>query len=864
MGRRPIIFAGLACLYAGPALADPIGPDPVWSTQGRNTFVVVGASMVDNQGLNNGVNCLKPQATATVTAADLPSRPTLLKATLYVAGTLIGSDGLDYDDPPTMIFETPDIRADDPAELPLVEDAAREAADTSVELSVPGAAAPVTVSATAGTSYVNALYKSTSSEQGNVAFFVTPIDVTAAVNAGSGLLGDYTVSGLLADVCNGAEVVCDDPPNPPTCSSVADSAPHTNGTASFALLLVVQDPELSLRSIAVFEGLRSMAQSNLQLLLSTTNAISNPAEGSLAFYALEGDLSYPTGEITATPPCNGDEYIEVDGDLDPTADGLCLVDDDNPLGNLFNATINVQPAPQPPGACTEPPATEHKCCLGDGLCPVAGADIDRFDISAGLSPGVNEVRVRVGSGVDRVALAVVMLEVGVFEPVLNLDSQIRLFQLGAGQPADAIEPLSSGIVRAGNRLVYSIALSNTGNVAAATAGVTMSAPTGTTGLEVLRAPPGSLNASTETGGTNNTGLVDVSGFAVPAGEIAEVRVALTPHCLEPGTVYSATATVTSTGLPPVDLEAPRATLGGPGVGACKEFDPSGPYAASSVVRDLRGGGGCRGSEAGLLAVAAVLLLLLRRRIKTGLLLLALGLSLATSACLDRRQPAGEPTQPTHDIVSADGLPGEACGSPLMVWVTRADDTRFCIDRFEATVDGGALGNAHQGANDEDPNIDGSTAAVAGVTLGDTPATGISWYQAKAACENAGKRLCTLAEWELACRGPGNLIYPYGDTMVEDACNGFFAYTGQTPAATGSLDTCGSAWGAYDLSGNLEEWVLDRWPRLPGSALLDDRAVRGGSYKSNSNALQCIGDEFHEPPGSSDVDRGFRCCADGPD
>ncbi|MEE8410443.1 MAG: SUMF1/EgtB/PvdO family nonheme iron enzyme, partial [Myxococcota bacterium] len=158
-------------------------------------------------------------------------------------------------------------------------------------------------------------------------------------------------------------------------------------------------------------------------------------------------------------------------------------------------------------------------------------------------------------------------------------------------------------------------------------------------------------------------------------------------------------------------------------------------------------------------------------------------------------------------------------------------------------------------------------AVAGVALGVPPTAGISWYQARAACENAGKRLCTLAEWERACRGMQSLIYPYGDTIDQAACNGFFAYTESyemgEPESTGSFDTCGSPWGAYDMSGNLEEWTLDAWPRLPGTTPLNDRAVRGGSFKSNSRALACIGQEFHEPPGSVDIDRGFRCCSDGP-
>ena len=45
--------------------------------------------------------------------------------------------------------------------------------------------------------------------------------------------------------------------------------------------------------------------------------------------------------------------------------------------------------------------------------------------------------------------------------------------------------------------------------------------------------------------------------------------------------------------------------------------------------------------------------------------------------------------------------------------------------------------------------------------------------------------------------------------------------------------------------------------------LGAQAMAGGSFKSNSQALACIGEEFHEAPGSADVDRGFRCCSDGP-
>ncbi|MCH8150146.1 MAG: SUMF1/EgtB/PvdO family nonheme iron enzyme, partial [Planctomycetes bacterium] len=69
------------------------------------------------------------------------------------------------------------------------------------------------------------------------------------------------------------------------------------------------------------------------------------------------------------------------------------------------------------------------------------------------------------------------------------------------------------------------------------------------------------------------------------------------------------------------------------------------------------------------------------------------------------------------------------------------------------------------------------------------------------------------------------------------------------------------YGLFDMSGNVEEWVETPVPRSPGESALRDRAVRGGSFRSNRTGLACFGDEFHEAPDSIDSDRGFRCCTD---
>ena len=103
---------------------DQAGP----TRQGRVQFILVGASMVDNQGLDNGVNCLWPSATTVVTSADLPPRAELIQATLYLGGSLIDDSGIepDYQDPDLDIFVAPTTcgpsqnqlcTADDPDDL---------------------------------------------------------------------------------------------------------------------------------------------------------------------------------------------------------------------------------------------------------------------------------------------------------------------------------------------------------------------------------------------------------------------------------------------------------------------------------------------------------------------------------------------------------------------------------------------------------------------------------------------------------------------------------------------------------------------------------------------------------------------------
>ncbi|MEK7706092.1 MAG: hypothetical protein AAB426_14120 [Myxococcota bacterium] len=594
MSRVLSVFGCLVAsslLWGTPAHADSLTLRGE-TLRSRSTFVIVGGSMVDNTGLNNGVRCLEPRASATISPTALSARSRLRSATLYIAGSLIG-DGVDYPETSlSLLALPPTLPSDEGLARPIVEQVARETADQRVLFRPPGSPAPVEVVGTS--SYISAYYIPSGTQAGWVAFFVTAIDVTDAIlGVGNGVLpGTYEVSGLLADVCNGLEAVCGDATHP-TCLEL-----HTFGTASFALLLTLEDPALPLNTISVFEGLESVARTTttplppLRIPLDLPTPVSSPPEGSLAFFALEGDLSL--GGFLASPGACSDaeEYIEVDGDATPTSNGLCLSDADNPLGNIFNSTINVQSRGDDPLPVCATPSTPELCCQGDGLCPVTGVDIDRFDISSALVAGSDHIEVRIGTGADRIAMGPVVISARVYEPELSEDSQIRILDSRAGS------------VQLGGHVTYSIAVSNTGNVPATGVHVRMGSPPHVSGLQVISAPPGAVDASQAGGGSYGTGLVDVGGFEMDPGKVAEVRVRWRVTCAALGNALETHAEIEADDLSSFDVLAPSVNGRGPGTAACDGRDAAGPFSAGGA-RALRGGGGCTSAPVGALGALLI-------------------------------------------------------------------------------------------------------------------------------------------------------------------------------------------------------------------------------------------------------------------
>ncbi len=141
--------------------------------------------------------------------------------------------------------------------------------------------------------------------------------------------------------------------------------------------------------------------------------------------------------------------------------------------------------------------------------------------------------------------------------------------------------------------------------------------------------------------------------------------------------------------------------------------------------------------------------------------------------------------------------------------------------------------------------------------GAAPKVNVSWAEAKRLCEAKGRRLCSEEEWEKACKGPGHLRYPYGDTFDASTCNTEDELgEDRTLATSGRFGKCRSGYGIADLSGNVAEWTSSTY------AANADRTQKGGSFSTPDYAGRCSA-RRNGSPGARAGDLGFRCCADAP-
>lgn len=137
--------------------------------------------------------------------------------------------------------------------------------------------------------------------------------------------------------------------------------------------------------------------------------------------------------------------------------------------------------------------------------------------------------------------------------------------------------------------------------------------------------------------------------------------------------------------------------------------------------------------------------------------------------------------------------------------------------------------------------------------GAQPTTEVDWEDAVKLCEQAGKHLCSEAEWERACRGAAGLAWPWGATFEKQRC-AVKAPKTKRAAASGAHPKCAGPEGVFDLVGNVAEWTST--PIKEGAP---QRVTRGGSFAQGDAKLACDARDYFLPGQGGAKHLGFRCC-----
>jgi formylglycine-generating enzyme required for sulfatase activity len=214
---------------------------------------------------------------------------------------------------------------------------------------------------------------------------------------------------------------------------------------------------------------------------------------------------------------------------------------------------------------------------------------------------------------------------------------------------------------------------------------------------------------------------------------------------------------------------------------------------------------------------------------------------------------------------------------------------FYIDKFEVTnaqyhgcVDSGKCGKPSNS----------KYFSPAGGKYKDHPVVYVGWQDAIDFCEWREARLPTEAEWEKAARGTNESNYPWGNDWDReseittlnfcdiscqlDNASKFFIDHEPITSKVGLYEDGQSLYGAYDMAGNVAEWVGDWYSEVyygelsgeddvpynpTGPKSGDYRVIRGGSWRSTQDEVLTYQRAYEDPEKRYNNYIGFRCAAD---
>ncbi|MCP4422710.1 MAG: SUMF1/EgtB/PvdO family nonheme iron enzyme [Chloroflexi bacterium] len=211
-----------------------------------------------------------------------------------------------------------------------------------------------------------------------------------------------------------------------------------------------------------------------------------------------------------------------------------------------------------------------------------------------------------------------------------------------------------------------------------------------------------------------------------------------------------------------------------------------------------------------------------------------------------------------------------------------DETEVSNGQYAQCVDAGICAPPARSSASYHPTYYGDPA------YDDYPVIRVSWYNADAFCTWRNGRLPSEAEWEMVAGFDSVqsiiLRYPWGDAFDGNKVN--YCDTGCTrdvadndvddghrdTAPVGSYTNGRSPLGAYDMAGNVMEWVSDWYdPRYYetstdtnplGPAEGEFKAIRGGSWLSSAEELKIVTRSSFDPTVTR-VNLGFRCAMTPP-